>query len=356
MKTMNGVGGKKDITIIDVAKKAGVSQATVGRVIGGYGSVSEKTRKKVKKTIKELNYVPNAIAQSMKSKNTNTIGLIVGNVANSFFGEIAKSIDAVCTENHYNVIISNTGESIEGEINALKTLYSKRIDGLIIATAQRSNVILDDKIISLYTGSVPVVYIDSEIFSIDELCVKTDHFGGANKGTNYLLEKGHTKIGIITGLQTSPMEQRVDGYRKALENHGIEFKPEYVRFGNVIAIEEGRLCTKDLLEKNKELTAIFPLNNLLCIGALLAINELGLRIPDDISVIGWDDFALANILNPPLTVIAQDTNRIGKLAAEKLFEVMREEQADAFGEKRITLGMQLIERGSCAQPRKHTIL
>lgn len=339
---------KKGITIKEVAEKAGVSQATVGRVIGGYGSVSPKTKEKVISTIKSLNYVPNAIAQSMKSKNTKTIGVVIGDVANPYFSELLHSIERVASREGYSVIISNTGEIIDQEIKALRTLISKRVDGVIIATTQRSDVALDPTIKPLYTGSVPMVYVDREIFSINELCVKSDHFGGAFNATNYLISRGHKKIGIIAGIHASTMYQRIDAYKKALEVNGIEYNPDYIRFGENASVQEGANFAKDLL-KNTDITAIISLNDLLTMGTLIALCEMEVRVPDEKSLIGWDDFPLASVFSPPVTVITQDVMRIGELATEKLLQGIKSNTIgqSADGEKRITLSTQLIERESC---------
>ena len=347
---MVGANGKKEITIREVALKAGVSQATVGRVIGGYGSVSEKTKLKVQKAIKAMHYVPNAIAQSMKSKNTNTVGVVVGNITNPFFSELVHAIEDVTAQAGFSLIISNTGEDIHEEIRALKMLHSKRIDGILVATTQNINVILDESIKPLYTGSVPTVYIDREIFSLGELCVKTDHFGGAYEATNYLIGKGHRKIGLIAGLPSiSTMHQRVEGYKKALEDHGIAFNPDYIVFGKLASIEEGERFTKEILMKHSELTALMPLNDLLCMGTLIALHDMQIKLPDDISVIGWDDFPLAKVFDPPISMMTQDTDKIGAIAAKKLLKKIHADACDEndLGEKRITLNTKFVERKSC---------
>lgn len=338
----------KNITIKDVALKAGVSQATVGRVIGGYGSVSPKTKNKVLKTIESMNYVPNAIAQSMKRKNTNTIGIIVGNIANPFFSEIVNSVEKVLSEAGYSLLISSTGEDAEQEVKALKTLHSKQVDGLLIATTQKSDAKMDQGTRSLYTGTIPTVYLDREIFSIGELCVKTDHFGGAYDATSYLIKKGHRNIGVIAGIHASTMYQRIEGYKRALDDNDIEFNPDYIMFGKTASMEESDHFAREIL-KHKEVTALFLLNDLICMGALIALHDLQISIPDDISIIGWDDFPMAQILGPPITMVTQDTERIGKLGAEKLLERIHGKLSgeDVSGEKRITLGTQLLERGSC---------
>ncbi|BDF57518.1 LacI family transcriptional regulator [Christensenellaceae bacterium] len=348
---MREIKNNNEVTIKEVAEKAGVSQATVGRVIGGYGSVSPKTRDKVLAAAKKLNYVPNAIAQSMKSKNTRTIGVVVGNIENPFFSEIVHAIERRSAEAGFHLIISNTGEIAEREVEALQLLHSKRVDGLIVATTQPANKVFDEREQRLYYGLIPTIYIDREIFGVNELCVKTDNFGGAYEVTKKFIENGHSKIGVLAGKKTSTMDQRVDGYRKALEDHGIAFNECYIDFGTEGSIEEGCNLTKRLLKNNKELTALFPLNSLICTGCLLALHKLEKKIAKDISLIAWDDFPLAKILDPPLSTMTQDTDKIGTVAIEKLLETIegKEKGNELYGEKRITLKTRFIERESCAK-------
>jgi LacI family transcriptional regulator len=340
----------KQVTIKDIAKKAGVSQATVGRVIGSYGSVSLKAKEKVLKVVKELNYVPNSIAQSMKNKRTKTIGVVVGRFGNPFFSEIVNAIEVAGAKLGYNVIISNTDEDPRKELECLKTLYSKQIDGIILATTLSPDVVLDETRKKFYSGSIPTVYIDRELPFLNELCVLTDNYFGAYKATEYLIKKGHRNIGIIAGTKTSTMFRRVEGYKRALIDHNIEPQEDYIRFGDKATVEEGRQFTSELLTNNTEMTALFALNNQLCTGMLKTINEMNLSFPTDISVIGWDDFELAQIVNPPLTMVTQDTEKIGTVATEKLIEIInsKDDESNALGERRIVFNAHLIIRESCA--------
>ena len=346
---MESVTGKQNITIIDVAQKAGLSSATAGRVLGGYGNVSGKARLKVMKAAKELGYMPNAIAQSMKSQVTKTIGVLVGNIANPFFSEIIHSIEVKGAEAGYSVIIANTGEDIDEEVKAIKTLYAKRIDGLIIATAQPNDMILDASKKRLYAGAVPVVYIDRELLNVNELTIKADNFSGSYEATRYLIQKGHENIGLIASIFTSTMYERIGGYKKALSDAGIPYHKEYIKIGSNASVEEGNRFTKELLAQNTELTALFVLNNITCTGALLALREMNRKIGRDISFIAWDDFELAKILDPPLTTVTQDPQKMGELAAEKLFEKInaKRENKEWLGESTIVLKTQMIERQSC---------
>lgn len=345
---------RKETTIRDVAHLAGVSQATVGRVIGKYGSVSEKTVESVLEAAKKLNYYPNAIAQSMKRKNTHTIGLVVANICNPFFSSIVKAVEDTAAKCGYNVIICNTDESISSELLYLKTLYEKRIDGIIIATAYKSDQILSKSHESLYNGTVPTVFIDRQIKGLDGIVVKTENYGGAYEAVSHLINLGHKDIGVISGPVISTMTQRIAGYSAAISNNNITYEPGFVVATNTASVEEGTKATKDiLLNFEKRPTALLVLNNLLTIGALLAINELGLIIPDDIAIVGWDDFELARILNPSLTVVTQSTYNIGTIATEKLINVLENNRIDDSNQNiEIILKTNLIIRESCGYKSK----
>lgn len=340
---------KKATTIIDIAKRAGVSQATVGRVIGGYGSVSEKTRESVLRIAEELNYIPNAVAQSMKKKSTNSIGVVIGNIENQFFGHLVHSIEVYAAESGYNIIISNTNENPANEKNVIQVMQSKQVDGLIIATSQPSKKKFDDLEKKLYLGNIPKVFVDREIFGIDELCVKTDHYGGAYEATNYLIGLGHTHIAVVSGLKVSTMEQRIQGCKQAFLDNSLNLNYCSIGLGDTMSIEDGARITEELVKADPKITAVFALNNLLSYGALLKLSELKLGIPEKISFVGWDDFPIAQIYQPPLTMVTQETDKIGETAIRILLEMIAQGDRwrEVFPERRITMKTRLIERNSC---------
>jgi LacI family transcriptional regulator len=344
------MNARKDITIKEIAQLAEVSVATVARTVGNYGSVSEKTKKKVMNVVEKLNFVPNHIAQSMKSKSTKTIGVIVGNIRNTFFGDMLGAIESKLHERGFSIILCNTNEDPKMEIDSLKMLYSKMIDGIIIATCQSANQRLTEHERALYSPDIPIVYIDREIFTINEFCVKTDHFGGAYEATEYLINKGHEKIGVLAGKEISAMCQRIDGYKAALKDHGIAIDEKRIFTGcSCASIHDAITLTKELLSNSPDNTAVFAMNNMFSIGALLALKEMQISVPDQINFIGWDDFYLAPILSPPITVVTQDMERIASVATEKLLQMIetRVNWRDTIAEKRITLKASLIERKSC---------
>jgi LacI family transcriptional regulator len=342
------MSNEKSLTIKDVAKKAGVSTATVGRVIGNYGKVSRETRNKVMNAVNELGYFPSEVARNFKKKSTNSIGVIVGNIGNAFFSEMISSIESVARQSGYNILITNTNESIDVEIDALEAFYKNRVAGLIIATAQNDGV-YKESLNHLYNGKIPTVYVDRKLRTLNNLCVTTDNFSGAYEATKYLLELGHTKIGVIAGVKSSPMLERVEGYKRALANYGINYDPKLVKFSKVATPEEGLQLSKMLFEGKVDFTALFVLNNSLFTGSILYLSEQNIKIPDDISLVSWDDFLLAKVWNPPITLVTQDIAKMGEIATTKLLEMIKAKENDEswLGETQIILKSKLIVRESC---------
>jgi LacI family transcriptional regulator len=341
----------KDYTIRDVAKEAGVSVATAGRVIGGYGSVSKQSVIAVREAVTKLNYIPNGVAQSMKKKNTKTIGLVIANICNPYFSSIARLVEDFLVKEGYNMIICNTDEDSEREFSYLRTLHEKRIDGLMIASALKNSEKTQEEIDRIYRGSIPTIIIDREIPSLDLPTVTSDNFRGAYDATSHLIRQGHKKIGVI-GANISTLFRRVDGFKEAMKDNGLSEDYLVASETNLNIkpgdISEGIKATKELLmDPDSRPTAIFALNNLLTTGALLAIQEMDLKIPEDIALIGWDDFDLAPLLKPPITVVRQSSYNIAHIAVNRLLELIANPDQGFGAEKKVILATELVVRGSC---------
>jgi len=345
---------RKTITIKDVATRANVSTATVGRVIGDYGRVSAGTSEKVFEAVKALGYYPDAIAQSMKNKNTRTLGIIVSNICNPFFGTIVRAAEDEAEKNNYNVIICNTDEDIKKEVGYAETLLQKKVDGLIVASAYLEGARQGKKIRQLYSEFMPTVLIDRKISNVSLPTVVTDNFAASYNATKYLIDQGHTKIAIASGmLGLSSVSDRVDGYKKVLADNGIAIDEDLIiDCGNVMT-QGGYQVAKELCSRKKNRpTAIMPLNSLLTEGVLKYLAEIGMRIPGQISVLGWDDFELATALSPQLTVVRQDPYAIGKTACQIIVAHLTGQLDDiAFSKSAVVVESQLITRGSVSALR-----
>jgi len=331
------------INIKDVAKKAGVSTATVSRVLGDFPGVRDRTRKKVLKAISELNYEINAVARNLRQKKTNSIGIIVGNVLSQFYSVIAKSVEDTANKFGYNTILCNGDENPEKEREYLKVLKSNRVDGIILTPTGKNS----EYVQHLINSRTKVVLLDRLIEGVDCDVVLVDNINGAYKAVKHLIDQGYKKIGIVDGyLDRTTGEERLSGYLQAIEEAGIAKDNSLIKIGN-FKKESGRKLTKELLKQSNRPEAIFTTNIDMSMGALIAIKELGLTIPDDIGIVCFDDSDWASILDPPITVIRQPVYQLGSTAAELLIKRIENDKNDPdFRPTVITLNTDLIIRNS----------
>jgi LacI family transcriptional regulator len=304
------------VNIVDIAKKAGVSISTVSRVLNGKAEefrISEKSQLKIRETARKLNYIPNQFAASLKSGKTSTIGLIIPSLSNPFFAEIASEINAEVRNRGYVTIIGDSDENSEIEDDELLQMEARNTEGLVIAPCSQNA----KNIKKLHDQGFPVVCIDRYFENLDIPYVSTDNYEGAIMGTQHLIEQGHKSIACIQGLQTSvPNKLRIKGFKHAMSEAGIK---DQVISGDEFSIQNGYKETKLLLQLRKRPTAIFALSNTIAIGCIKALGEEGVRVPDDISLITFDDHPFLDYLATPLTCITQPTREICQIAIKHLF-------------------------------------
>lgn len=324
-----------------IAEKAGVSTATVSRVLSGFPGVREKTKKKVMKITSELNYEVDGIARSLRQKKTFKIGVIVGNVLSQFYTVLAKSIEDIANKYGYSVILCNGDDNPEKELNYLKVLRSSRVDGIIIVPTGKNVGYINN----LLQSNIKIVLVDRLIEGVDCDAVLVDNEKGAYTAVKYLIDKGYKKIAIIDGLiDTTTGKERLKGYLRALNENNIPRNDDFIKIKD-FKKRSGIVFANELLENKNKPEAIFVANLDLTLGALLSIKNLGLKIPDDIAVIGFDDSDWAQILEPPLTTISQPVYDLGTTAAEMLIKNIENDNSKK--EKLIvTLNTKLIERDS----------
>jgi DNA-binding LacI/PurR family transcriptional regulator len=332
-------------TLGDVARRAGTSVATAGRALGGYGKVAAATRDRVVEVARQLDYHPNALARSMKQRSTFTIGLIVGNICNSFFARIVRAVETAVIRNGYKVIVCDTDESIENELDHARRLLELRVDGIIVSPTASETGALSRATKEIYGGRVPTVFIDRAVKGARLPTVVSDNVAAAHEATTHFARLGHKRIGAIVGRRTlDSMTCRIEGYRRALLDHHITFDESLVVDAVDVGVEAGYRATKKLLELNHNRpTALIVMNNLLVIGALNALKERGLTVPGDVALIGWDDFDAAPHLQKPLTVVEQPAYAMGSIAAEQLLKMRADEPVEAL---HIVLKSTLIIRES----------
>ena len=338
----------KSPTIKDVALKAGVSTATVSRYINSSGYVSKENAKKLCEVIEELDFVPNHVAISLKTTATKTIGIVIPDLSNVSFMDTVKGLSDVAIENDYQPIILSSEEDEEKENKILDVLISKRVDGIIIASSADSG----EKILKINSRNLPVVLLDRDVCnSGDEILVDAilnDNFNGSYKMVNYLISLGHKKIAIISSSKSQLLtNERLKGYLKALEDNNMPVNPNYILYGDY-KFESGYEPTKQLIMQPMNPTAIFTVNNIMALGAVSALNEMNITIPDKISVCAFGEFKYHAVLNPDLTVINQHPYEIGKKAAEVL--IAKIQNSKSWKPEKVIFEGDIIMRNSCSRP------
>lgn len=338
----------RTITIDDVAKLAGVSRATAGRVVGNYGSVSEKSRERVWDAVRQLDYQPNLIARGLRSQTTKTIAVIVGSIRNTYSTALVYAVEKEAQKKGYNVLIYTTHEDIEKELKHLKDLNSRKVDGVILMSAYRADANMDKKYKEFYISKLPIVFVDRNIPGINRDVIQSENFDASYKATKYLMDMGHRKIGIIATSNFSTVQERIKGYKAAFANAGIEYDESLIASVDELSDKMSRKVCHEFLEEHPDITALYILNNSLCSGVLLDLKERQMKIPQDISLLVWDDEEYNELLD--ITTIEQPITEIGKQATRRLFELIGEpEETTDFECKK--LDPELIIRKSCTLPK-----
>ncbi len=327
-------------TISEVAQKAGVSITTVSHVINKTRFVSEETRERVEMAIEEMGYRPNALARSLRSGESYTIGLILPDSANPFFAEVGRSIEIAAFEAGYSVILSNTENDVDKECIYIDVLIKKQIDGMIFVGTGED--------IDAYKGlldlNIPVVAMDRDYPNLKMDVVISDNLQGGELATQHLIALGHRRIGCIAGpSKVNLSAQRVTGYIQSLKQAGLAVDRNLIVSGDFHP-GSGQAAAKKLLALPDPPTAIFACNDLMAIGVLRAGMELGRRIPQDLAVVGYDDIELASYTTPPLTTIQQPKKEMGITAFNYLLSRIQTRQSPP---QRASLPVSLVERGSC---------
>jgi LacI family transcriptional regulator len=327
-------------TMRDVAELAGVSLTTVSHVINGTRFVSGDVTERVQEAMKQLNYRPNELARSLRRGQTKTLGLILPDSANPYFAEIGHAIEATASNLGYNVILCNTHGAEEKEAHYINILRDRQVDGILFVAAGDQA-----KSISSTLGeNFPILLVDRELVGVRTDVIIVDNHQGGLLATRHLLELGHRRIACISGpSRVRPSAERISGYTQALEEAGLAFDPALFRMGDFHP-NSGYRAALDLLQQPDSPTAIFTCNDLMAIGVIRAAAEIGRRIPDDLSIVGFDDIELASYTIPPLTTIAQPIEKMGEIAAKTLIE--RIEEVNISPPKRQLLPVELVVRGS----------
>jgi len=303
-------------TMKQVAERAGVSTTTVSHVLNNTRVVSEDVQERVRAAMKDLRYIPSAVARSLKGDKTHTIGMMIPNNTNPYFAELIQGIEDASFKQGYNVILCNAYDDTRKQTAYLQVLMEKRIDGLILV-ASGADAELSARLQHL---PIPTVLVDREVPGVEADFVEADHEEGGYLATRYLIELGHRDIACVSGpIDLPPSRARVEGYLRALKEAGLRFRLDYLVRSDFTS-EGGYQGFSQLLALPKPPSAIFASNDLMAIGGICAASARGVRVPDQLSVLGYDDIALASFTTPPLTTVAQPKYEMGELTARLLLE------------------------------------
>jgi len=332
-------------TIKDITTIAEISYSSVSRALNGLKGVSEETRQKIKKIAEEMEYTPNAVARGLVQKQTGTLGLILPDITNPFYPEIARGVEERASLAGYNTFLCNTNYDLSKEKSYLLNLLEKRVDGIILApVSSQSNLFEQRKHLP-----VPFVYLGNTPERTKYSFVITDNVRGGYLATRTLIEKGYRRIGFISGKdEESPVGGRFTGFKEAMDRYNIEVNDDYTQLKSW-RLKSGYEIIKQMIDSGVYPEAVIAGNDILAMGILQGIKEKGLNVPEDIAVIGFDDIPYASWPAINLSTIRQPKSRMGKSAVEILLDQLQteNEQDTSFIAKKIILDPELILRGTC---------
>jgi len=332
---------EKRLNIAEVAELAGVSTATVSRVLNDYPFVKESTKNRVLKVIRETNYRLNAVARNLRRKKTHSIGVIISNVLSPFYSVIAKAVEDVAIANNYSTILCNGGDNSEKERKYLKVLHENRVDGIIISPTGKNA----DYLNFLLSSAIPISFIDRTVQGVNCDCVMVNNRKASFKATELMIKKGYGRIGFISGpLDIITGSERFEGYVSALKKHGINVDEILIKYGD-FSLESGKEKMEELI-RSTDLDAVYVANSDMATGAYLLIKEKKLKIPENIGFLMFDDPVWTTLATPKVTAVSQPVYTLGSTGAELLFKRINDPKNINQKSIKVTLETRLIERES----------
>ncbi|MCF7481295.1 substrate-binding domain-containing protein [Vibrio sp. J1-1] len=329
-------------TIKDVAKEAGVSVATVSRVINKSPKASQNSIDAVTQAMSKLGYRPNAAARALVSQSTNTIGVLVSDVSDPFFGTLVKSVDNVARDNGKHILIGNGYHNADDERRALDLLVNSRCDALVIHAKGLS----DEELIAYAQEVKGMVIINRHIPQLAERCISLDNRKGAFLATEYLIRHGHRKIACIASSHDiEDTDERLQGYQTALKEHGIELSKSYIEYGEPNS-DGGEVAMTNLLTKSLEITGVVAYNDYMAAGALATLDQNGIETPQQVSMVGFDDGLIARFVHPSLTTIRYPIEMMAERATRLALALSRNEKVE---DETIIFSPTLVRRDSVAK-------
>jgi LacI family transcriptional regulator len=312
-------------TIYDVAREAGVSMATVSRVVNGNPNVKPATRKKVLEAIERLGYRPNAVARGLASKKTTTVGVIIPDISSIFFAELARGIEDIATMYKYNIILCNSDQNKDKEIHLINTLLEKQVDGIVFMGGQ----ITEEHAEQFKRSPVPVVLAATLDTNLEIPSVNIDYKQAVYDAITHLIEQGHEQIGMVSGTLDDPVNgyQKFAGYRAAIEDAKLPFNDDLIVIGDY-TYDSGIEAMDSLLELDQKPTAIFASTDEMALGVIHGAQDRGYNIPNDFEILGFDNTRLATMVRPTLSTVVQPMYDIGAVSMRLLTKYMNKEEVD----------------------------
>ncbi|MCQ8769558.1 LacI family DNA-binding transcriptional regulator [Streptomyces telluris] len=327
--------------IKDVAERAGVSVATVSRVLNGRSPVAE-TRERVLAAVAELGYRPDVVARALRTARTRTLGLVISDLRNPFFTELADAVEQEARRLGYSLIIGNAGESPEQQDDHIRTLLDRRIDGLLVSSAGTGSAMLGEAV----AAGTPLVLLDREVPGVAAPCVRAEGRAALTELAAHLAALGRRRPAVIVAPAGTPVgDERLESFRTALAAHGVPLPAERIGASPDLRPEGGRQVMRRLLDLAEPPDAVLATDNLMALGALDEVRARGLRVPSDVALVAFDDVAWFAHLDPPLTAVAQPTRELGRAAVHTLLARIEGREAPS-----VLLPAHLVRRRSCGEP------
>ncbi len=335
--------GRKDVTIYDIAKELNLSASTVSRALKDHYSIGQKTKKAVKKLAEEKGYRPNIIASSLRSKKTNTIGVIMPLINRPFISSLISGIEIGAKEAGYHVLISQSHDDYETEVANALTLYSSRVGGLIVSLAMGTKNY--DHFRQFIRHNIPVVFVDRVTRELNSDLVVIDNIAAGFEATKHLIDQGCKRIAHIAGQQQRNVyRDRLTGYKEALEQHQMAIDENLTLTHNYLSFEDGYHCAEKLFELKDPPDGIFCANDTAAIGVIQYAKKHNIKIPEELAIIGFNNDPMSEIVDPPLSTIEHPAIDMGKLAAQQVLKL--KEHSDIVHSESIVLRTKLIARAS----------
>ena len=338
------------VTISDVAREAGVSIATVSRVLNGNYPVKESTRDKVQKVIDHLEFEPNVLARGLINQKSNTIGVIVPSITNLFFPTVVKAIERKLRHQGYSIFLCDTDGDPEKEVSYVKSLASRQVDGIIVIDPTIDN--MKNGYFEEQSRKIPLVFINGYSKGIDCNFILNDEETGATQAMRYLFSLGHENIAFMRGKDSYSYDVKQEIYTRMMKIQGLDKAVNMINIGEgntEHTVDQAMIKTEELFAKTPDVSAIFACNDIMALGVINACKRIGKLVPEQVSVIGFDNIALSALIEPKLTTVDQNMYELGTGAARMLIEVIaqRTEKKGTYSTRKVILNSTLIERESC---------